>query len=204
MGFREHDRRTFIADACGDLSSRRISKRNFLKKMTLAGVGFSAFASTFLGRGRPFGALTNQGTDLAAAQTPPDVEKWLREVGGKYRGTKIRYSTEATPPSIVANQLARDEFTKITGIEVEVEIVPLEQVLQKATLDVQGQLGTYDLTTSTSPDGDFSRTRGPQAYNATRSSRCRLQLGGLLQPWSRASRCTREDGRHPLRHPIYI
>jgi multiple sugar transport system substrate-binding protein len=145
MSFREHDRKTFIADACRDLTERRISKRDFLRKMGLAGIGFSTFASTYLGRGRPFGALTNWGTDLAQAQTPPDVEKWLKEVGGKYKGTKIRYSTEATPPSIVANQIAKDEFTKLTGIEVEVEIVPLEQVLQKATLDVQGQLGTYDL-----------------------------------------------------------
>lgn len=145
MSFREHDRKTFIADACRDLTERRISKRDFLRKMGLAGIGFSTFASTYLGRGRPFGGLTNWGTDLAQAQTPPDVEKWLKEVGGKYKGTKIRYSTEATPPSIVANQIAKDEFTKLTGIEVEVEIVPLEQVLQKATLDVQGQLGTYDL-----------------------------------------------------------
>jgi multiple sugar transport system substrate-binding protein len=45
----------------------------------------------------------------------------------------------------VANQLVNDEFTRLTGIEVAVEITRLEQVLQKAMLDVQGQLGTYDL-----------------------------------------------------------
>ncbi|MBX6321910.1 MAG: sugar ABC transporter substrate-binding protein [Rhodospirillaceae bacterium] len=145
MSFREHDRKTFIADACDDFTRRRISKREFLRRMGLAGIGFSGFAATFLGGPRPFGGLTNWGTELAAAQTPPDIAKWLTEVGGKFRGTKIRYSTEATPPSIVVNQIAADEFTKLTGIEVEVEIVPLEQVLQKATLDVQGQLGTYDL-----------------------------------------------------------
>ena len=39
----------------------------------------------------------------------------------------------------------KKEFTDPTGIEVEIEIVPLEQVLAKATQDVQGQLGTYDL-----------------------------------------------------------
>ncbi|MBW8857946.1 MAG: extracellular solute-binding protein, partial [Bradyrhizobium sp.] len=39
----------------------------------------------------------------------------------------------------------KDQFTKLTGINVEVEIVRLEQVLAKATQDVQGQLGTYDL-----------------------------------------------------------
>lgn len=145
MSFREHDRRTFIKDACDDFTARRISKREFMRKMGLAGLGFSAFATSFLGAGRPFRQLTGLGTEAARAQTPPDVEKWLKEVGGKYSGTKIRYSTEATPPSIVANQLAKEEFTKLTGIEVEVEIVPLEQVLAKATQDVQGQLGTYDL-----------------------------------------------------------
>lgn len=145
MSFKKHDRQTFIADTARAFSERRISKREFLRKMAFAGIGFSAFATTFLGRSRPFGGLTNWGTSAAAAQTPDDVAAWLKDVGGQFRGTTIRYSTEATPPSIVANQLAKEEFTKLTGIEVEVEIVPLEQVLQKATLDVQGQLGTYDL-----------------------------------------------------------
>jgi multiple sugar transport system substrate-binding protein len=145
VSFKEHDKKTFIADACADFTARRISKRDFMRKMAVGGIGFSAFAASFLGGARPFKGLTGLGTEAAQAQTPPDIEKWLKEVGGKYKGTKIRYSTEATPPSIVANQLAKEEFTKLTGIEVEVEIVPLEQVLQKATLDVQGQLGTYDL-----------------------------------------------------------
>ena len=145
MGFREHDKRTFIVDACNDFTARRITKRDFLRKMGMAGLGFGAFSGSMLGMGRPFRGLTGLGTTAAMAQTPPDGEKWLKEVGGKYAGTKIRYSTEATPPSIVANQLAQEEFTKLTGIEVEVEIVPLEQVLAKATQDVQGQLGTYDL-----------------------------------------------------------
>jgi multiple sugar transport system substrate-binding protein len=145
MSFRDHDKRTFVVDACNDFTAKRISKRDFLRKMGMAGLGFSAFAGGMLGNTRPFSGLTGLGTSAAQAQTPPDVEKWLKEVGGKFAGTKIRYTSEATPPSIVANQLAQEEFTKITGIEVEVEIVPLEQVLAKATQDVQGQLGTYDL-----------------------------------------------------------
>src|SRR5690606_23680705 len=107
--------------------------------------GFSAFGAGMLGGGRPFGGLNPLGTRHALAETPADMAAWLKDVSKPYSGAKIRYSTEATPPSIVANQLAQEEFTKLTGIEVEVEIVPLEQVLQKATLDVQGQLGTYDL-----------------------------------------------------------
>ncbi len=145
MSFKDHDKRTFVVDACNDFTARRITKRDFLRKMALAGVGFSTFSAGMLGGRRPFNGLTGLGTPEARAAGHTDVEKWLKEVGGKYSGTKIRYSTEATPPSIVANQLAQEEFTKLTGIEVEVEIVPLEQVLAKATQDVQGQLGTYDL-----------------------------------------------------------
>src|ERR671932_1723741 len=123
MGFREHDRKTFVADSARAVRQQRITKREFMRRM----------------------ALTNVGSEVAAAQTPDDVKKWLKDVGGKFKGTTIRYTSEATPPTIVANQIAKDEFTALTGINVEIEIVPLEQVLEKATLDVQGQLGTYDV-----------------------------------------------------------
>src|ERR671939_416207 len=135
MSFREHDRKTFIADSARAFRERRITKREFMRRMALAGAGFFGFASTFLGNGRPFGGLTNVGSEVAAAQTPDDVKKWLKDVGGKFKRTTIRYTSEATPPTIVANQIARDEFTALTGINVEIEIVPLEPVLEKATLD---------------------------------------------------------------------
>ncbi len=84
------------------------------------------------------------GTEAYADGLPDNQAKWLKDVGSKFKGAKIRYSTESTPPSVVLNQIKK-EFTDPTGIEVEVEIVPLEQVLAKATQDVQGQLGSYDL-----------------------------------------------------------
>ncbi|MBC8036394.1 MAG: extracellular solute-binding protein [Rhizobiales bacterium] len=141
MSFRYHDKLSFIADAARDFAARRISKRDFLRKTALAGVGFSAFAAGMLGSGRRRGRFS--GTP-AEAQTPDDVAKWLKDVGGQFKGAKVRYTSEATPPTVVLNQI-KNEFTELTGIEVEVEIVPLEQVLAKATQDVQGQLGTYDV-----------------------------------------------------------
>lgn len=144
MSFKDYDRKTFIADTARAFSTRRIGRRAFFHRMAMAGVGFSGFASTFLGSGRPFGALTNRGTPLAMAQTPDDVAAWLRDVGRPFAGTTIRYTSEATPPTNVASEL-KSEFEDLTGINVEIEIVPLEQVLAKATLDSQGQLGTYDL-----------------------------------------------------------
>jgi len=145
MSFERHDKQSFIADACDDFTRRRLSKRDFMRKMALGGVGFTAFNSTFLGGGRPFGTMLGKGVDVAEAQMSEDTKKWLADVSRPFRGRKIRLTSEATPPTIVANQITKDEFTSITGIEVEIEIVPLEQVLQKATLDAQGQLGTYDI-----------------------------------------------------------
>ncbi|MCB9942876.1 MAG: extracellular solute-binding protein [Geminicoccaceae bacterium] len=144
MSFRDHDRKTFIADTARAYGRRRITRRQFFRKMALAGVGFSGFSATMMGGGRPWGGLTNLGTPLAQAQTPDDVTAWLKDVGRQFAGTTIRYTSEATPPTNVASEL-KSEFEEATGINVEIEIVPLEQVLQKATLDAQGQLGTYDL-----------------------------------------------------------
>ncbi|HEX5231493.1 MAG TPA: extracellular solute-binding protein [Bradyrhizobium sp.] len=144
MSFKEHDKRTYIIDSANAFTERRISKREFLRRMGLAGIGFSSFGLGMLGghrRGvRGFGIA-----EQAYADGLPDSQaKWLKEVGSKYRGTKIRYTSEATPPTVVLNQIKK-EFTDPTGIEVEIEIVPLEQVLAKAMQDVQGQLGTYDI-----------------------------------------------------------
>ena len=144
MSFKQYDRKTYIADLAGRFGQRQMSKREFLKRAALAGVGFSAFSASFLGGVRPFGGLTNLGTPLAEASTPDDVAAWLKDVGKPFAGQTIRYTSEATPPTNVASEL-KSEFEELTGINVEIEIVPLEQVLQKATLDAQGQLGTYDL-----------------------------------------------------------
>ena len=141
MSFRDYDKKTYIVDTAKDFANRRISKRAFLKKMGMAGIGFSAFNVALLGNTR-----RNRGFTLGQEAMAQDAEvnKWLKDVSGPFKGAKIRYTSEATPPTVVLDQL-KGEFTEATGIEVEIEIVPLEQVLAKATQDVQGQLGTYDL-----------------------------------------------------------
>jgi multiple sugar transport system substrate-binding protein len=142
MSFRDYDKKTFIVDTAKDFAARRISKRDFLRKMGLAGIGFSAFNAGLLGNTRPF-----RGTGLigdAAYAQDAEMTAWLKNVGAPFKGTKIRYTSEATPPTVVLDKL-KGEFTDATGIEVEIEIVPLEQVLAKAQQDIQGQLGSYDL-----------------------------------------------------------
>jgi multiple sugar transport system substrate-binding protein len=141
MSFKSYDKQTFIIDTANAYTQRKISKRDFLSKMGMAGIGMSAFATGVLGGARPF-----RGNMAHAAEnnTPEDVAKFLKEAGKSFAGTTIRYTSEATPPTVVLDTL-KAEFTELTGINVEIEIVPLEQVLAKATQDVQGQLGTYDI-----------------------------------------------------------
>jgi multiple sugar transport system substrate-binding protein len=139
-----NDRKGFIAESARSFAARRIGKREFLRRLGLAGVGLSSFATTMLGGNRQFGAFA---ASQMLNQTGPSAEmtNWLRDVGRKYKGTKIRYVSEATPPTMVAKLLAKDEFTANTGIEVDIEIVPLEQVLQRVTVDAKEKAGAYDL-----------------------------------------------------------
>jgi len=157
MSFKSFKKQSFIIDTANKFTAGRMTKRDFLKKMGMAGVGFSAYSAGMLGGpGRPFYGNVAHADGHSA--TPPEVADFLREAGKPYAGTTIRYTSEATPPTNVLNEL-KAEFTELTGINVEIEIVPLEQVLAKATQDVQGQLGTYDIyyldqawTSTFSPD----------------------------------------------------
>jgi len=144
MSFKDHDKRTFIIDSANAYTCQRISKREFLRRMGLAGIGFSFFGLTMLA-GHRRGSRSFDFAEPAYAEGLPDNQaKWLKEVGGKYRGTKIRFTSEATPPTLVLTQI-KEEFTQATGIEVELEILPLEQVLAELTQDVRGRLGRNDL-----------------------------------------------------------
>ena len=52
MSFKGYDKQTFIVDSAKAFGQRRISKREFLKRMGLAGIGFSGFAAGLLGNTR--------------------------------------------------------------------------------------------------------------------------------------------------------
>ena len=93
MSFKKFDQQTFIIDTANAYTNRQISKREFLRKMGMAGIGFSAFGLGMLGnpRGMRNGRLL--GTQAYAEGLPDDQAKWLKEVGGKFKGAKIRYST---------------------------------------------------------------------------------------------------------------
>ena len=98
MSFKNFDKQQFIIDSANAFSQRKISKRDFLHKMGVAGIGLSAFSTGLLGGARPF-----HGNMAHAAEnnTPEDVAKFLREVANHLL---------ARPCAIPLNQLPQPSF----------------------------------------------------------------------------------------------
>ncbi|MGF1553328.1 MAG: ABC transporter substrate-binding protein [Paracoccaceae bacterium] len=139
---RDDDRKRWVASLADRYVKGRISRRDFVRSAGQLGLGLGAFG---LGMGRPFGgapALAQGQEDLRPSQ---DVLDWVREVSKPFRGTTLRLATESTPPSNAINGQLKPYFEEASGMTVEIEVLPLEQVLQKLTLDIASQLGTYDL-----------------------------------------------------------
>ncbi|MBA2754817.1 MAG: extracellular solute-binding protein [Chloroflexia bacterium] len=139
-----NDRRDKLAIAKATEAYRRgaISRRQMMKVLGAAGVALSA--SPRIGRA----ASRPNPTGLAALQasTPPaEVTQWLTDVGGQFSGTTIKVVSEETPPSRAIINLLPEQFEAVTGITVEWEVVPLDQVLQKVSVDAAGALGANDI-----------------------------------------------------------
>ena len=116
----------------------RLDRRRFLQSASALGLGAGVLGQGLI---RPRRALA-QDADLRPSE---DVLAWVREVSAPFQGTTLRLATESTPPSNAINSQLKQYFEEASGMTVEIEVLPLEQVLQKLTLDIASQLGTYDL-----------------------------------------------------------
>ena len=138
---RDSDRKRYVASLTDRYVRRQISRRDFLRDAGQLGLVLGAFG---LGMSRPFGGKPAfaQNEELRPNQ---EVLDWVREVSTPFRGTTLKLATESTPPSNAINSQLKPFFEEASGMTVEIEVLPLEQVLQKLTLDIASQLGTYDL-----------------------------------------------------------
>lgn len=137
---KDNDRKRYLASVTDKFAKGQMGRRQFLKAsaaLGLAGLGTSMI-------GRPSGLFLPANAQEALAPSP-EVIAWLKDVAKPFAGTTLKLATEATPPSNALNSQLKGYFEEATGIKVEIEILPLEQVLQKLTLDVASSLGTYDL-----------------------------------------------------------
>lgn len=141
MRFNHNNRRKYLADITQRYVSGRMDRRAFLKAGGKLGLGAGALG---LGLGGRQGRFLNA-AHAQQVEQDPEMMKWLADAGKPFAGQTIRLATESTPPSNAINSFLKQNFIDATGINVEIEVLPLEQVLQKLTLDVASGLGTYDL-----------------------------------------------------------
>jgi multiple sugar transport system substrate-binding protein len=138
---RDSDRKLYAARLTDRFVKGQIGRRDFMRGAAKLGLGLGAFG---LGMTRPFGGKPPMA--LAQGLEPdPEVLAWVRDVSTPFRGTTLKLATESTPPSNAINSQLKQYFEEASGMTVEIEVLPLEQVLQKLTLDIASQLGSYDL-----------------------------------------------------------
>ncbi|MGI9254177.1 MAG: ABC transporter substrate-binding protein, partial [Thermomicrobiales bacterium] len=131
-----------ISNAITSFYGGRSSRRTMLKTLGAAGVGMSA--AGLMRSSRRASAAPMLQTKTEAAQSD-EITAWLKDVGGKFKGTTIKVVSEETPPSRAIINLKKDLFEDLTGITVEWEVVPLDQVLAKVSQDAAAQLGSNDI-----------------------------------------------------------
>ncbi len=143
---RESIRKAHLASIMDKFSRGQMGRRDFLLSAAKLGLGAGAFGLGMGASRRPFGFISQAKAQANESLKPSDeVMAWLRDVGKPFAGTTLKLATESTPPSnAIASQL-KQYFEEASGIKIEIEVLPLEQVLQKLTLDVASSLGTYDL-----------------------------------------------------------
>lgn len=143
MKMRDSIRKMHLASITDRYVKGEMGRRDFLRLAGKLGLGAGALG---MGMGaRPFfnGTLSAQAQEQL--QPSAEVMKWVADVGKPFTGTTLKLATESTPPSNALNSQLKKYFEEASGIKVEIEVLPLEQVLQKLTLDVASSLGTYDL-----------------------------------------------------------
>lgn len=133
------DKKLYRAKIVDDYVRDKMNRRSFLRNASSLGLSAGALGAGII---RP--SLSFADTNMAL-EPSAEVLAWVKDVTKPFRGTTLRLATESTPPSNAINSQLKKYFEEASGIKVEIEVLPLEQVLQKLTLDIASQLGTYDL-----------------------------------------------------------
>lgn len=144
----EQDRleRLAVAKAAEAYCDGAMTRRRFLRICAQAGLSLSV-PGLFGCDSRP--APKRQGEDVTGPESAlvkgTAQHNFLTEVRHQFKGTRIKVTMESTPPSIAVKKLVHKEFTPLTGIEVDFELLKLERVLAKISQDTALQLGSNDV-----------------------------------------------------------
>lgn len=131
MNETERQQRLYVARLAGKLKAGGINRRQFLRAAATVGFGITS-ARYLMGCAL---AATPSAAGRTDGRGPTDQQQFLREVGGHFRGTRIRIVSEDTPPGLAIRGMMKTEFTALTGIDVDWDVVPLDQVLARTLVD---------------------------------------------------------------------
>jgi multiple sugar transport system substrate-binding protein len=146
MNERDRKQRLFVAEQGRKVAKGQISRREFLRRAAMAGFGLSAAGLMRMETARAFNRKPINIPE-GVYQLSDTQKKWLQEVGGRFKGTTVRISSESTAPSQIISDLAKQpgSFEELTGIQIVWEQTPLDQVLSKITQDTATQSSSNDI-----------------------------------------------------------
>jgi multiple sugar transport system substrate-binding protein len=122
------DIKHFLALAVDRYVRCGMDRRSFLWATAKLGLGGGALGLT---SHMPF----SRGGFIAPAaaqdiQWSPEMINWLKEAVKPFAGQTIWLATESTPPTNAIKSALKPYFTETIGTNVEIEVLPLEQVLR--------------------------------------------------------------------------
>jgi multiple sugar transport system substrate-binding protein len=133
----DRQQRVYVAKIAGAVRHGTMDRRQFVQALGLAGFGIAS-ATYLSGCSRTPGA-TAPAADAGGIADESGIttsqRQFLQEVGGHFKGTRIRIVSEDTAPGLIIRRMMKQEFTPLTGIEVDWEIVPLDHVLANTVRD---------------------------------------------------------------------
>jgi multiple sugar transport system substrate-binding protein len=140
--------RLFVAAMAEELRRGGIGRRGFLRAAAAAGFGFTC--ARYLAGGSPLRSRLHAAEpDAVASGITGEQRRFLADMGRRFKGTRIKVVSENTPPGVSIGRMIREEFTPLTGIEVDWPMVPLDQVLARTVKDTiagaDGDKGHHDI-----------------------------------------------------------
>jgi multiple sugar transport system substrate-binding protein len=148
MNETERQLRLKVADTIDDHHRGVLGRRRMLAMLARLGVCSLVGLGGCRRRSAPAPTRSDPLRDIgprSALDPRSDQHRFLVGLRGAFAGTRLRVVSENTPPSQATVDILREEFTPLTGIEVEWELLPLDRVLSRVAAETVRRTGSIDI-----------------------------------------------------------